>query len=63
MMKQVPYKDSHKVVGFNPLVITKAQFCRMMSHVLSKSEKQLEPCWISVSLQIGVQLTLKTAWK
>ena len=40
-MKQVPYKDSHKVVGFNPLVITKAQFCRMMSHVLSSLRNNL----------------------
>ena len=32
-MKQAPYKDSHKVVRFNPLVITKVQFCRMFYHV------------------------------
>ena len=27
------HKDSHKVGGFNPLVINKTHFCRMFYHV------------------------------
>ena len=60
-MKQAPYKDSHEVVDFNPPVITNIKLTSVACSITS--EKQLEPCWISVYSQIGVQLTLKTARK
>ena len=44
VMKQAPYKGSHKGVGFNPLVITKAQFCRMFYHVWETTWAMLEFC-------------------
>ena len=43
-MKQAPYKDSHKVVRFNPLVITKVQFCRMFYHVWETTWAMLDFC-------------------